>query len=83
MLRTLADHWNLRGTAAIWLNQAARAVQARPGYPGMGIHYKAWTQALSRTLSSPVAAVDRIAPELAYLVRMNGESEFSVLHHLH
>ena len=83
VLRTLADHWNLRGTAAIWLNQAARAVQARPGYPGMGIHYKAWTQALSRTPSSPVAAVDRIAPELAYLVRMNGESEFSVLHHLH
>jgi len=82
-LRTLADNRNLRGTTAIRLHQAAKSVQASPGFPGMGIHYKAWTQALSRTPSSPAADVDRIAPELAYLVRMNGESEFSVLHHLH
>ena len=35
-LRTLADNRNLRGTTAIWLHQAARSVQASPGYPGGG-----------------------------------------------
>jgi len=82
-LRMLADNRNVRGTTAIRLAHAARAVEAQAGWPGLGHHYNAWVTALSRNPASPEAALGPVSPELAYLVRMNGKDQFSVLHHLH
>ena len=82
-LRAIADNRNLRGTTASRLCQAAKAVQARPGWSGMGMHYTAWVNALGRNPSSPEAALGTIAPELAYLVRKNGKLQFFALHHIH
>ena len=47
------------------------------------MHYTAWVNALGRNPSSPETALGTIAPELAYLVRKNGELQFSALHHIH
>ena len=48
----------------------------------MGMHYTAWVNALGRNPSSPEAALGTIAPELAYLVRMNSKLQFVILHHI-
>ncbi len=47
------------------------------------MHYTAWVNALGQNPSSPEAALGTIAPELAYLVRKNGEIQFSALPHIH
>ena len=83
VLRAIVDNRNLHGTTASRLCQATKAVQAHPGWSGMGMHYTTWVNAPGRNPSSLEAALGTIAPEMAYLVRKNGELQFSALHHIH
>ena len=82
-LRAIVDNRNLHDTTASRLCQAAKAVQACPGWSGMGMHYTTWVNAPGRNPSSLEAALGTIAPEMAYLVRKNGELQFSALRHIH
>jgi hypothetical protein len=82
-MRILADNRSVHGTTALRLAGATRTAKAAPSWPGIGAYYAAWVRTLRREPTNPEAAINKDAPERAYLAVMNGDKHLSVLHHLH
>jgi hypothetical protein len=82
-MRILADNRSVQGTTASRLAGATRRAKASPSWPGIGAHYAAWVQSLKRDPTNPKAAVNKDAPEKAYLAVMNGDRHLLVFYHLY
>jgi hypothetical protein len=82
-MRILVDNRSVHGTTASRLARATRTAEAAPSWPGICTYYAAWVQALRQEPTNLEAAINKDAPERAYLAIMNGDKHLLVLHHLH
>jgi hypothetical protein len=82
-MRILADNRSVRGMTAARMAWDTTTTEAAPSWTGIGANYAACLQALRQDPMSPEAAIDKEAPERAYLAVMNGAMYLLVLHHLH
>jgi hypothetical protein len=82
-MRILVDNRSIHGTTASRLAGATRTAKAAPSWPGICAYYVAWVRALRQEPTNPEAAINKDAPERAYLAVMNGDKHLTVLHHLH